>query len=233
MEPGESGFPPPGWRTLLLQPGGWWLLVFAFLPAISGSVLSLWALSHPDWFSALGIWAWCGVFLFLSFLIAFSFIPNTLAGLVSGYFLGFWALPGMVFSFMLASWLGYGFARRIDPGLRLTLMKIWPSTESLFRKLGHDPIALVAGLRMLPVPTFSLGSLVLAWLRVPLRPYLLGSFMGMLPRMTLMVLLGTGAHNIVELVRNPFSSDWLTSLTAILTIAGAVLLYRSMKNRQP
>lgn len=230
METGSGRLPASGWRTLLRQPGGWWLLVFAFLPAVSGSVISLWALSNQTLLAGLGTRAWCGVFLALSFMIAFSFIPNTLAGLLAGYFLGFWGLPGMVFSFMLASWVGYGFARRIDSGLRYTIMKIWPATESLFRKLGHDPIALVAGLRMLPVPTFSLGSLVLAWLHVPLWPYMLGSFAGMLPRMTLMVLLGKGAHDIMELVKDPFSSEWLTSLTAILAVAGALLLYRSIKN---
>lgn len=221
----------PGWRRLLREPGSFLFLLFAFLPGVFGTALSIWALQNQVWFQGLSFLAWAGVFVALAFLIAFSFIPNTLAGMLVGFFIGFRGLPGMIFSFLAASLLGYAFALRVGSGLRETVMKIWPQTARIFQRLGHDPISLVAGLRMMPVPPFSVGSLVLTWFQVPFRAYLLGSLLGMVPRMTLMVLLGTGAQDIYRLIDDPFSSGWVSLGTALLLALGVYLVVRSVRRR--
>lgn len=205
-------------RQLLRQPETRWLLIFAACPLLFGSLVTWWAYHEQVLIRSLGPVQWTLIFFFLSIPIVLSLVPNTLLGLITGYFLSWWALPGMVISFMLASFLGFLLGRRIDSGLKNTIFQIWPESRQSFERMQGDPVQVVAAFRLLPVPPFAIGNLLLAWLDLPLKPYLQGSLLGMLPRMAFVVWLGSGLSNLLELVQNPSSTRYLNWFSWLVLI---------------
>jgi uncharacterized membrane protein YdjX (TVP38/TMEM64 family) len=205
-------------KKFLQQPETRWLLVFAACPLLFGSTATWWAYQEQDFINSLGPITWLLVFLALSLPIVLSLFPNTLVGLITGYFLSWWALPGMVLSFMLASFLGFLLGRRLDAGLKSTFFQIWPASREAVDRMQGDPVQVVAAFRLLPVPPFAIGNLLLAWLEIPLKPYLFGSLMGMLPRMAFVVWLGSGLSNLLDLVQNPSSTRYLNWFSWLVLI---------------
>lgn len=202
-----------------------WLLFFAALPLLAGSYLSYYVMEHVQDFRSLPFPSKVYLFTGLSVLITFSFIPNTLAGLLSGYIFGFWGLAGMILSYSLASLMGYFLGRKIDSGLKETIFQIWPKAEKAFQSLENQSTAVVMAFRLMPAPPFAIGNLLLAWFRMPLRPFLMGSLLGMLPRMALVVWVGSQATDIWQMLKHPMQVaeiQWITFGGLAVVLLGIV-----------
>lgn len=221
-------------KLVLAKSESLWLLLFAAMPLVVGSALSLWALEEKEWLISLSFWGWIVLFFLLSVPLGLSLIPNTLAGLVGGYLIGMWALPGMMLSFFLAALLGYAMSRKMDSGLREEIYRIWPASETALRKMEGNSFYLVLTFRLLPVPPFAIGNLLLAWLRVPLSSFLLGSILGVFPRMALLVWIGSKAEDIIQMVKHPMQVkevQWFTLGTMAIAILIFYLLFRKKADR--
>jgi uncharacterized membrane protein YdjX (TVP38/TMEM64 family) len=201
------------------------LLAFAVLPLLSGTGLAIWAIREQAYLMEFSFMEWTTAFGLLSFLLAFSLIPNTLAGMVAGYLLGFWALPGMFFSYILASIWGYFGAGFFDRGLKEEILSLWPSSRAFFKHLETKSERVVFAFRFLPIPPFAIGNLVLAWSKIPFPSFFWGSFLGMLPRMSLVVWLGKSAQDILYLLKNPGSASELSWLSAFGLLAALFLWF--------
>ncbi len=188
----------------------WFLIAFSVLPWLAGTGLVIWAFQQKAWLLQQPPFVWILIFAGLSIPITLSLIPNTMAGLFMGFLLGFWALPGMVISFSLASVLGFFLGKRLDSGLRDTLFTIWPSWKKGFEKLKNRSFFLVVSFRLMPVPPFSIGNLLLSWFNLPFSTFFWASFWGMLPRMALVVWLGRNIHDLLFMIQNPGEIKELT-----------------------
>ena len=216
--------------SLLTKPESRWLALFAILPLLVGSALAFWALDEKEWLLSLSVPSWILLFSLLSVPIAFSLIPNTLAGILAGYLLGMWGLAGMSLSFFLASVMGYFFGRRLDAGLREEIFRIWPAAKKSLENLQGNSVSVVMAFRLLPVPPFAIGNLLLAWLRVPRPSFLIGSMAGMIPRMALVVWLGSRVDDVVFLMQHPMQVKEIQGFTLIAALLALVLLvYRLRK----
>ncbi len=209
------------------------LLLFTILPLLSSSVFLLLVVQHQAGLAALDWPVWFLLFSILSVPIALSLLPNTLAGLLAGYFLGWAGLAGMTLSFSLACIWGY-FLGRLAGGSRLTddLIRIWPKLGTHISAFREKPYSLVSGLRLLPAPPFAMGSLLLSWLEIPFRTYILGSLAGMLPRMALVVFAGSLARNLEELLRNGIFDYRIYACFILLALAGFLLIFRYFRRKK-
>jgi uncharacterized membrane protein YdjX (TVP38/TMEM64 family) len=217
--------------SLLRQPESRWLLLFSTLPLLVGSALAVWALDQKEWLLQLSFGGWFLFFSLLSLPIGFSLIPNTMAGIVAGYLLGMWGLPGMVISFSCASVLGFYMGRFLDSGLQNEIFRIWPSSKNAIARLKDNSVLVVMAFRLLPVPPFAIGSLLLAWLQVSPASFFLGSMAGMLPRMALMVWLGSKVEDILFLIQNPMQFREVQGLSIGAGLLGIYLIFRLFRKK--
>jgi len=221
-----------GIYSLLLQPETRWLLLFAILPLLVGSALAFWAFEEREFLLTLSVFQWLVLFVLLAIPISFSLIPNTLAGILAGYFLGMWGLPGMCLSFGLASLMGYFIGQKLDSGLKEEIFRIWPASKKAIQNLEGNSISVVFAFRLLPVPPFAIGNLLLAWLRIPLGSFLLGSMAGMIPRMALVVWLGSKVMDVMFLLTHPFRFQEIQGFTLMaVVISFGLFLFLWRKNR--
>lgn len=210
-----------------------WALVFLILPLFSGSAMGFWAISQAEVLQSFSILSWLVLFFLLAFPIALSIIPNTLAGLLAGYFLGFWGFPAMVLSFSLASMVGFFIGKKLDSGIREVVFDLWPASRRTFDGLKKESLWTVILLRLSPAPPFAVGSLLLSWIQVPFGRFLIGSLLGMFPRMALVVGLGAHAVQFAEIIKNPGQSPELKwSSLLFLVVAGAGFFWLKRKIRQ-
>lgn len=215
--------------SLVHQPESRWLALFAILPLLAGSAMAFWALDHKEWLLSLSGVQWLLVFSAMAIPIAFSLIPNTLAGILAGYFIGMWGLAGMCLSFFLASVIGYFFGRRLDSGLKEQIFRIWPSAEKAIQKLEGNSVSVVMAFRLLPVPPFAVGNLLLAWLRIPLSSFLLGSMVGMIPRMAVVVWLGSQVNDILFLLQHPMKAKEMQVFSLVAVLVAVVIVFLGLR----
>ncbi len=199
-----------------------WLSLFALLPIFVGSSLIFLVVKNRQYLEGLSGSGWLLIFFLLSLPIAFSLIPNTLAGLIAGYFLGWLGLPAMVLSFSLACLIGFFIGGFSGKGLLDDVCSLWPSLSGIIQRFKDKPFSLVVALRLMPAPPFAIGSLVLAWIKIPLKSFFWGSLAGMIPRMSLVVWLGHLGGDLQRLASGS-AGDYRVSL-AITAFAGLGLL---------
>ena len=211
--------------SLVKKPETIWLILFATLPLLVGSAIAFWALEEKEFLMKLGFWGWFLIFSLLSIPIAFSLIPNTLAGLLAGYLIGMWGFPGMAWCIFLACFMGYYFAKSLDSGLQSEIFKIWPAAEKAAKKLEANSFSVVFLFRLLPAPPFAIGNLLMTWFNIPFLQFLLGSLAGMTIRMTIIVWIGAKAKDIIQMLKHPQQVPELQWFTVGGTTIGIILLY--------
>lgn len=139
----------------------------------------------------------------IAFTMAFALTPTTFVAIVTGYYLGWAGLPGMVLAYALAAALGYELARRLDHGKLLGFVRHFPKADAVLSELKAESWQLILLTRLSPVLPFALMTFVLALVQVPRRRFLLASVVGMLPRSLFFYWLGTQASDVLALLRDP------------------------------
>lgn len=179
------------------------------------SMLALPAWSTPV--AALGIAVACGLAL----------LPTHLTSLASGYLLGLAVgLPTAITGVIAGAALGYALARRLDAAA----LRAWVERRRIGRTLAAAMLdrgpsratTAVTLARLPPHVPFALGNVLAASLRIPLRPMLLGTLLGMFPRVTLVVWLGS---ELAEWDRDaaPPVSLYLSAAATVAGLGGLTL----------
>ena len=161
-------------------------------------------------------------FAIIAFTMAFALTPTTFVAIVTGYYLGWAGLPGMVLAYALAALLGYKLARRLDHGKLLGFIQHFPKANAVLAELKNESWQLILLTRLSPVLPFALMTFVLALVQVPRRRFLLASVLGMLPRSLFFYWLGTKASDVLTLLRNP-DEGTLSKLVLLGLVAASLL----------
>lgn len=150
-------------------------------------------------------------------------VPITLLILVTAIVFG--AMLGSLYSFIgcvagalatyaIGYFLGKDFVQKIAGSK-------WRGIE---KKIGQTGIIAVATLRLLPVAPFTVVNIVSGAFKVPLRHYVVGSTLGLLPGILVTNLF---AHQFQSAIRNPGIGTFLLLAALIaVTVAGTVWLKR-------
>lgn len=194
--------PPPPTLVQRLGPAAY-VGVASFLFPILGSVALFatagvtgpWLREH----GMVGLAVFTAAFVLLAGLaLAPTYAQSALGGYVFGMTLG---LPAALAGFGVGAWIGYEIGARASGDRVTTLIAEHPRWAAVRRAfVGEErrgfwrTLGTVMLLRCPPNSPFAIMNLVLASVKVPRGPYLLGTLLGMTPRTALYVFVGAGLH---------------------------------------
>ena len=174
------------------------------LPLLTSSVVTAWAISHEDWWTALPLATWVLITIALALASALALIPPGFLALLYGYFLGWLGFPLLVLMNTVAIALVYGLGRRlISPHFLGYLQEAYPATAKLLLRFHKDPIRLIFFTKLSPVLPFAITNLLFTLAGARLPQMVLGGTLGMVPRTILSLWIGTQAKEIKYLLENP------------------------------
>ncbi|KEQ19041.1 TVP38/TMEM64 family protein [Endozoicomonas numazuensis] len=183
--------------------------------------------------SALSIGQWLPFFILSALTMALALTPSTFIALVAGFFLGWKAIPYMLPAYLLASAMGYLVGAILDGGHLMHSIQNSPRVKKALEVLNASSWSLMFLVRLSPVLPFALMNLLMPALKVRFSVFLLGGFLGMLPRTLFSIWLGLKAQDIVSLMNGEVSaphSSWLVILLIIVSVGGLFyLLNRALK----
>lgn len=157
----------------------------------------------------------------IAITMAFAFTPTTFVAIVTGYYLGWGGLPGMVLAYALAAAIGYELARRLDHGKLRQFLHLFPKADAVLGELQDQSWQLILLTRLSPVLPFALMTFVLAIVGVPRQRFLVASVLGMLPRSLFFYWLGTQASDVLALLRDP-DGGTLSKLVLVGLVAASL-----------
>lgn len=209
-------------------------IVTAVVPMIGSSVLLVFGYPIGHWMQAnpgigavvflLGVFFFCGL----------AMLPTNLIGILAGWAFGFWfgwllLIAGVVGSATIA----YFISLRLTGHTLTALTQRNARADAIHRALTNEGFlkttSVITLIRMSVVMPFAFTNFFLAAARVPVSSYVLGTFLGMLPRSGAMVLLGTG---LSVLTFDSFNDFWFLAAgipaTVILVIVIGFLSRRAL-----
>ena len=161
-------------------------------------------------------------FALMGLTMAIALTNSTFVVIVTGYFLGWAGLPGMIASYALAAALGYELARRLDQDQMRGFLHRFPKADAVLAELQDQSWQLILLTRLSPVLPFALMTFVLAIVGVPRGRFLAASILGMLPRSLFFYWLGTKASDVWALLSNP-DEGTLSKLVLLALVAASLL----------
>lgn len=164
-------------------------------------------------------------FAAVALTMALALTPTTFVAIVTGYFLGWAGLPGMVAAYALAAALGYELALRLDQGKLRGFLLNFPKAGAVLGELQRQSWQLIVLTRLSPVLPFAFMTFVLAMVGVPRWRFLGASVLGMLPRSLFFYWLGTQAQDVLALLHDPSQGTTSKLLFIGLIIASLLGLY--------
>lgn len=224
------------WRTFLLTV---WVVV---TPLLVSSLVTYYALAYEEVIAQFSIATWVLVFLLSCLTMGLALTPTTFIALVSGYFLGVSAIPGVVVGYTLASLIGFSLTRVVDQGHLMSSIYHWlgdakaARLQQLLAGVVDRQFGIIIMARLSPILPFALMNVVLPVAGVRLRPFIIAGTLGMLPRSLFFVWLGSEAQALRTLVEEGgdgvFSRVLLVGLL-VISLAGFLYYGRRITRRFP
>jgi uncharacterized membrane protein YdjX (TVP38/TMEM64 family) len=188
------------------------------------SLIQTWFKQALDWIGGLGIWGPI-IFALLYVLACVFFIPGSILTLGAGALFGVLkgsilvsisATLGATAAFLVGRYLARDWvARKIEQN---------PKFKTIDRAVAEEGWKIVGLLRLSPLFPFSLLNYALGLTQVPLREYVLASWIGMMPGTVMYVYIGSLAQ---AGARKTTPAEWaLRAVGLVATIAVTVLLTR-------
>ena len=209
-------------------------IVTAVVPMLGSSALLVFGYPIGHWIQANPA---IGAVLFVLgvlFLCGLALLPTNLIGILAGWAFGFWfGLLLMVVGVVGSATISYFINLRLTGQTLTALTKRNARADAIHRALTNESFlkttSVITLIRMSVVMPFAFTNFFLAAARVPISSYVLGTFLGMLPRSGAMVLLGAG---LSVLTFDNFNDVWFLAAgipaTVILIIVIGVLSRRAL-----
>ncbi len=194
---------------------------------VVGYPLGIWMQANPAVSAPLfvaGVLIFCGLAL----------LPTNLIGILAGWAFGFWfGLLLMVIGVVGSATVSYFINLRLTGDTLTALTERNARADAIHRALTNEgyfkTTSVITLIRMSVVMPFAFTNFFLAAARVPISSFVLGTFLGMLPRSGAMVLLGAG---LSVLTFDNFNDVWFLAAgipaTVILIIVIGVMSRRAL-----
>lgn len=199
-----------------------WMVV---MPLLFSGVAGWQIVEYESAIQLFTTWEWALVFLLVTVTMALALTPTTFVAISTGYFLGLNGLAPLVIAYTVASLLGYLIAKPLGSGILSTIQGYYPKTDQLVGKLNStSPYWFVILCRLSPVLPFGIMNVVLSFISTPIRAFVLGGMMGMLPRTLTALMVGKLASDLLNVVAHPGQNQLMQiSFTTLLIISGVGL----------
>ncbi len=201
-------------------------LVTAFLPMIGSTILLIVAYPLGNWLRE--NWE-IGTLLFLLgvlFFCGLALLPTNVIGIIGGFAFGFnLGIAVLMCGVVGAATISFLIHSRIVGDKLPHVFETHPKAQAIYEALIGENVwrtfLIVALLRLTPAMPFALTNFLMASARVPLKSYVAGTFVGMLPRSSAVVVVGAG---LSELSFNNSQDAWLIIFGIIATIITVVVI---------
>lgn len=193
------------------------------LSVFVGSFVTVLALRYETTIAAFTPWMWGVAFVAVGIVMAVFVLPTSFLGLITGYFLGYWALVGITFAHLIGSWLGFHVARRVEGGKFMASFRDSEPVQRALEQLKGDAYQVSALARLSPALPFSVMNLLLVILKIPFKPFVWAGTLGMLPRVGVMVVLGRQAQQLRAVVEGDAQvgvTEWVAAALLIVSFFG-------------
>jgi uncharacterized membrane protein YdjX (TVP38/TMEM64 family) len=195
------------------------------MPLVFSSAFTVFAIRNEAMLHALGGSELALAFTASAFTMAFGLTPTTYVALLSGYFVGWVSLAGVVPAYMVAAMLGYGAATLIDRGALARLLSRYVKDEAATDRLRRGEIPFIILVRISPFLPFALMNILLAALRTRITPFLLASLLGMLPRTILFIWVGMQFSGVRALLEEGTGTTPAQVSVVVLSVVSVAGLY--------
>ena len=220
--PGRPGIP---WKWIALGAAAAGLFAaWRLLPVAE------WLKTFQSWIAGLGPWG--GVLYALAYVIAaLLFVPGIVLTVGAGYLFGLgWGVVIVSLASTTAAALAFLIARYLARDQVERLARRHERFRAIDRSIGENGWKVVGLLRLSPLVPFSLSNYLYGLTSVRLAPYLLASWVAMLPATVLYVYLGAAGRSTAGGGRSPW--EWALLAAGLLaTAAVTVLLTRMARAR--
>jgi uncharacterized membrane protein YdjX (TVP38/TMEM64 family) len=224
----QSPAKPHRVRRFLRQtgPAGPVALVATVMPIVGAGVLAGFGPRLVPWLQSHG---WAGVVLFVisfSVLGGFALVPTYANSMLGGWTFKFTiGYPAVMAGLTGAAAVGYFLAHRIVGHRVSNVIHEHPRwqvvRDALIGGSAARVIGVIAILRLSPILPFETSNVLLASCEVKLLPYLIGTFIGVMPRTAALVFIASRAH---KLEMSSPGQRWMIVASVVATVAVIVLL---------
>jgi uncharacterized membrane protein YdjX (TVP38/TMEM64 family) len=191
--------------------------------------LGQWLKDFQKWIEGLGPLG--GVLFGLAYVAgALLFVPGAVLTIGAGYLFGLgWGVVVVSLASTAAAALAFLIARHLARARVETLARKYPKFAALDRAIGKNDWKVIFLLRLSPLIPFSISNYLYGLTSVRFAPYVLASWIGMLPGTFLYVYLGAAGKSLGEKhEKSPW--EWaLFGAGLLATIAVTVILTRVAK----
>lgn len=200
--------------------------VTAVLPMVGSTILLL--VAYP-----LGYWLrenWeFGSILFFTGIVTFcglALLPTNVIGILSGWSFGLeFGILILIIGVVSAATVSFLIHSRIVGDSLPNVFEKHPKAQAVYQSLiGKSKwrtALIIFLLRLSPAMPFALSNFLMASARVPLRSYILGTFLGMMPRSSAVVFVGS---ELSELSFNNQQEAWLIIFGIVATIFSIIII---------
>lgn len=201
-------------------------LVTTLLPILGSAVLILvaqplgnwlrenWEIGTPLYF--LGILLFCG----------FALLPTNIVGVLAGWTFSFdLGIAVLITGIVAAASLSFLIHSRLVSDRLPHVLETHPKAKAIYQVLVGQSVwraaLIISLLRLSPAMPFALTNFLMAAARVPFKSFVIGTFVGMLPRSSAVVFLGAG---LSELTFDNQQNTWLFIFGIAATIIVVVVI---------
>jgi uncharacterized membrane protein YdjX (TVP38/TMEM64 family) len=208
-------------------------LATTFLPMLGSSILILLAPTLGHWLRAnweiglplylLGVLFFCGLAL----------LPTNVVGAMAGWVFGFdLGIAVLMAGIVGAASISFLIHSRIAGDKLPHTFDAHPKSKAIYEALvvGQSfwrTTLIISLLRLSPAMPFALTNFLMAAARVPLKSFVVGTLVGMLPRSSAVVFVGAG---VSELTFDDGQNSWLIVFGIIATIISIIVIGRIAKH---
>ncbi len=168
-----------------------------------------------------------GLFLLgILFFCGLSLLPTNVVGIISGWSFGFgFGIAILICGVVGAATISFVIHKRIVGDTLPHVFEKHPKAQAVYQALiGQSKwraALIIFLLRLSPAMPFALTNFLMASARVPIKSYVGGTFLGMLPRSSAVVFVGSG---LSELSFNDPQEMWLIVFGIAATILSVIFI---------
>jgi uncharacterized membrane protein YdjX (TVP38/TMEM64 family) len=210
------------------------LLVVVVLPISASSLSFIFLSTYESTILTFSFEQWTLFYLATAITMAFALTPTTYIALVSGYFIGWVSLFGLVPSYIAASLIGFYIAEKLDKGNFLTYFSDNSKINGIIKNLKTEDFWVIFFCRISPALPFAMMNVFLSLMKVKKSNFISGSVFGMLPRTILSVWVGIQASDLIKVLKgkeDPNNTKLLLITLLALSIVGLYVIFMRALNK--
>lgn len=201
------------------------LLYFAVVPFLGESIVLGYLYNHQDLLQHFGITQWSIFFIAVSVAMSIGFCHTTFITVLSGYFMGWKALPFLIISYFISSAIGYFIGNFEDKGKLMSDVSKIPKAQHIVSNLKKNEFQIIVLARLSPIFPFAMMNVLLSYLKAELIKYFSGSLIGMLPRTVLFLWAGSEARSLVDAFKSGTKNEFLSISVLFMLILSLIGLF--------